>query len=54
MVETMELDSKRKSRLVTLGEATSGKLSSSKTICREKIMWFVKRSRQRWPLLSEE
>jgi hypothetical protein len=32
-VETVELDSKRKSRSVKLGEATSGKLSSSKTTC---------------------
>jgi hypothetical protein len=33
MVETMEPDSKRKSSSVRLGEAVSGKLSSSKTTC---------------------
>jgi hypothetical protein len=46
-VETMEPDSQRKSRLVGLGEAARGKLSSSKTTCRETIRRFVKRSRQR-------
>jgi hypothetical protein len=47
MVETVEPDSKRKYRLVILGEAASGKLSSSKTTCRETIKRFVERSRQR-------
>jgi hypothetical protein len=47
MVETVELDSKRKSRSVRLVEAASGKLSSSKTTCRETISRFVERSRQR-------
>jgi hypothetical protein len=47
MVETVEPDSKRKSRSVRLGEAASGKLSSSKTTCREIIRQFVERSRQR-------
>jgi hypothetical protein len=37
MVETMGPDSQRKSRSVRLGEATRGKLSSSKTTCRETI-----------------
>jgi hypothetical protein len=46
MVETMEPDSKRKSRLARLGKAVSGKLSSSKTTCREMIKKFVERSRQ--------
>jgi hypothetical protein len=32
MVETVEPDSKRKSRSVRLGEVAKGKLSSSKTI----------------------
>jgi hypothetical protein len=36
-VETMEPDSQRKSRLVGLGEVAKGKLSSSKTMCREMI-----------------
>jgi hypothetical protein len=43
----VELDSKRKSRLVRLGEEANGKLSSLKTTCQETIMWFVERSRQR-------
>jgi hypothetical protein len=47
MVETMEPDSKRKFRLIRLGEAASGKLSSSKNTCRETIKRFVERSRQR-------
>jgi hypothetical protein len=47
MVETVESDSKRKSRSVRLDGAASGKLSSSKTTCRETIRRFVKRSRQR-------
>jgi hypothetical protein len=47
MVETMGPDSQRKSRSVKLGEAARGKLSSSKTTCRETIMQFVERSRQR-------
>jgi L-aminopeptidase/D-esterase-like protein len=46
MVETMGPDSQRKSRSVGLGEAASGKLSSSKTTCRETIKWFIERSRQ--------
>jgi hypothetical protein len=46
MVETVESDSKRKSRSVRLGEAASGKLSSSKTTCRETIRRFGERSRQ--------
>jgi hypothetical protein len=37
MVETVGADSQRKSRSVRLGEATSGKLSSSKITCRETI-----------------
>jgi hypothetical protein len=36
MVETVGLDSQRKSRSVRLDEATSGKLSSSKTTCRQR------------------
>jgi hypothetical protein len=47
MVETVELDSQRKSRSVGLGEVARGKLSSSKTTCRETIRQFVDRSRQR-------
>jgi L-aminopeptidase/D-esterase-like protein len=47
MVETVGPDSQRKSRSVRLGEAASGKLSSLKTTCRETIMRFVERSRQR-------
>jgi hypothetical protein len=47
MVEIVEADSKRKSRSVILDEAASGKLSSSKTTCRETIRRFVERSRQR-------
>jgi hypothetical protein len=47
MVEIVGLDSQRKSRSVRLGEAASGKLSSSKTTCRETIRRFVERSRQR-------
>jgi hypothetical protein len=47
MVETMGLDSQRKSTVVRLGEAASGKLSSSKTTCRETIRRFIERSRQR-------
>jgi hypothetical protein len=46
MVETMELDSQRKSRSVRLGEEASGKVSSSKTSCHETIRQFVERSRQ--------
>jgi hypothetical protein len=46
MVETMEPGSKRKYRLVRWGEAARGKLSSSKTTCRETIRRFVERSRQ--------
>jgi hypothetical protein len=47
MVETMGPDSQRKSRPVRLGKAARGKLSSSKTTCRETIRRFVERSRQR-------
>jgi hypothetical protein len=47
MVETVGPDSQRKSRSVRLGEAASGKLSSSKTTCRETIRRFVERLRQR-------
>jgi hypothetical protein len=47
MVETVGPDSQRKSRSVRLGEAESGKLSLSKTTCRETIMRLVERSRQR-------
>jgi hypothetical protein len=47
MVETVGLDSQRKFRSIRLGEAASGKLSSSKTTCRETIGRFVERSRQR-------
>jgi hypothetical protein len=47
MVEIVELDSKRKSRSVRLGEAMRGKLSSLKTTCRETIKRFTERSRQR-------
>jgi hypothetical protein len=47
MVETVEPDLQRKFRSVGLGEAARGKLSSSKTTCRETIMRFVERSRQR-------
>jgi hypothetical protein len=46
MVETVEPDFKRKYRSVKLGEVTSGKLSSSKTTCREMIKRFVEISRQ--------
>jgi hypothetical protein len=46
MVETVRPDLQRKSRSVRLGEAASGKLSSSKSTCRETIKRFVKRSRQ--------
>jgi hypothetical protein len=46
MVKTMELDSQRKSMSVRLGKAVRGKLSSSKTTCRETIRWFVEKSRQ--------
>jgi hypothetical protein len=46
-VETVEPASQRKSRSVGLGEAARGKLSSSKTTCRETIRRFVERSRQR-------
>jgi hypothetical protein len=46
-VGTVEPDSQRKSRSVGLGEAVRGKLSSSKTTCREIIRWFVERSMQR-------
>jgi hypothetical protein len=47
MVKSMGPDSQRKSRSVRLGEAASGKLSSSKITCRETIRRFVERSRQR-------
>jgi hypothetical protein len=40
-VETVKPNSQRKSRLVGLGEAARGKLSSSKTTCRETIRRFV-------------
>jgi hypothetical protein len=46
-VETVEPDSQRKSMSVGLDEAVRGKLSSSKTTCRETIRQFVERSRQR-------
>jgi hypothetical protein len=46
-VETVESYFKRKSRSVRLGEVASGKLSSSKTTCRQTIRRFVERSRQR-------
>jgi hypothetical protein len=46
MVETMGPYSQRKSMSVRLDEAVSGKLSSSKTTCREMIRLFVERSRQ--------
>jgi hypothetical protein len=46
MVEIMGPDAQRKSRSVRLGEAARGKLSSSKTTCRETIKQFVERSRQ--------
>jgi hypothetical protein len=45
MVEIVGPDSQRKSRSVRLGEAASGKLSSSKTTCRETISRFAERSR---------
>jgi hypothetical protein len=45
-VETVEPDSQKKSRLVGLGEVGRGNLFSSKTMCREMIRRFVKRSRQ--------
>jgi hypothetical protein len=44
MVETVGPDSQIKSRSVRLGEAASGKLSSSKIACRETIRRFVERS----------
>jgi hypothetical protein len=47
MVEIVGTDSQRKFRPVRLGEAASGKLSSSKTTCHETIRRFVERSRQR-------
>jgi hypothetical protein len=47
MVRTVGPDLQRKSRPVRLGEAASGKLSLSKTTCRETIMRFVERSKQR-------
>jgi hypothetical protein len=47
MVETVGADSQRKSKSVRRGETARGKLSSSKTICRKTIRWFVERSRQR-------
>jgi hypothetical protein len=47
MVETVGPDSQRKSKSVRLDEAARGKLSSSKTTCRETIKRFVERSRQR-------
>jgi hypothetical protein len=46
MVETVGLNLQRKSRSVRLGKAMRGKLSSSKTTCRETIRRFVERSRQ--------
>jgi hypothetical protein len=47
MVKTIEPNSQRKSRSVRFGEAARGKLSPSKTRCRETIRQFVERSRQR-------
>jgi hypothetical protein len=47
MVEIVGPDSQRKSRSIRLGEAARGKLSSSKTTCRDTIRRFVERSRQR-------
>jgi L-aminopeptidase/D-esterase-like protein len=47
MVETVVLESLRKSRSVRLCEAACGKLFSSKTTCRETIRRFIERSRQR-------
>jgi hypothetical protein len=47
MVKTVGPDSQRKYRSIRLSEAVSGKLSSSKTTCRETIRQFVERSRQR-------
>jgi hypothetical protein len=47
MVETVGPDSQRKYMSVRLGETARGKLSSSKTTCREIIRRFVERSRQR-------
>jgi hypothetical protein len=47
MVETVGPDSQRRSRSVKLGGAARGKLSSSKTTCRETIRQFVERSKQR-------
>jgi hypothetical protein len=41
---TEEPNSQRKSRSVTWGEAVSGKLASSKTMCQETIRRFVERS----------
>jgi hypothetical protein len=38
VVDTVGPDSQRKSKLVRFGEAVRGKLSSSKTTCRETIM----------------
>jgi hypothetical protein len=46
MVETVRPDTQRKSRSVRLGEAASGKLSTSKTTCHEMIRRFAERSRQ--------
>jgi hypothetical protein len=46
MVEIVGSDSQRKYRLVRLGEAASGKLSSLKTTCRETIRRFIERSMQ--------
>jgi hypothetical protein len=47
VVETVGLDSQRKSRSVRLGEAAREKLSSSKTTCQETTRRFIERSRQR-------
>jgi hypothetical protein len=47
VVDTVGPDSQRKSKSVRLGEAVRGKLSSSKTTCRETIRRLVERSRQR-------
>jgi hypothetical protein len=46
MVEILRPNSQRKSMSVRLDEAVRGKLSSSKTTCREMIRRFVERSRQ--------
>jgi hypothetical protein len=46
MVETVGPDSQKKSWSDRLGEAARGKLSSSKTTCRETMRQFIERSRQ--------